>query len=42
MTPGNVVHLTIALVLDRGDRFFSANPGLIRTLYDTTFGMGVF
>ncbi|PXW57736.1 class I SAM-dependent DNA methyltransferase [Methylobacterium sp. B4] len=42
MTPRDVVHLAIELLLDRDDELFINNPGLIRTLYDPTCGTGGF
>ncbi|MGO9414631.1 MAG: N-6 DNA methylase [Syntrophobacteraceae bacterium] len=42
MTPRDVVHLAITLLLDPDDELFEANPGLIRTLYDPTVGTGGF
>ena len=42
MTPRDVVHLAIDLLLDPDDQLFIANPGLIRTLYDPTCGTGGF
>jgi type I restriction enzyme M protein len=42
MTPRDVVHLAIELLLDRDDQMFIDNPGLIRTLYDPTCGTGGF
>lgn len=40
MTPRDVVHLAIELLLDPDDELFVQNPGLIRTLYDPTCGTG--
>lgn len=42
MTPRDVVHLAIELLLDPDDQLFINNPGLIRTLYDPTCGTGGF
>lgn len=42
MTPRDVVHLAIELLLDPDDKLFVNNPGLIRTLYDPTCGTGGF
>ncbi|KOX56908.1 restriction endonuclease subunit M [Streptomyces purpurogeneiscleroticus] len=42
MTPRDVVHLAIELLLDQDDELFINNPGLIRTLYDPTCGTGGF
>ncbi|AEM42763.1 Type I restriction-modification system DNA methylase, putative (plasmid) [Ketogulonicigenium vulgare WSH-001] len=42
MTPRDVVHLAIELLLDPDDQLFIENPGLIRTLYDPTCGTGGF
>ena len=42
MTPRDVVHLAIELLLDPDDHLFVENPGLIRTLYDPTCGTGGF
>ncbi|MFO8028163.1 MAG: class I SAM-dependent DNA methyltransferase, partial [Opitutales bacterium] len=42
MTPRDVVHLAIELLLDPDDAFFVENPGLIRTLYDPACGTGGF
>ena len=42
MTPRDVVHLAIELLLDPDDDLFINNPGLIRTLYDPTCGTGGF
>ena len=42
MTPRDVVHLAIELLLDPEDQMFIENPGLIRTLYDPTCGTGGF
>lgn len=42
MTPRDVVHLAIELLLDPDDDMFVNNPGLIRTLYDPTCGTGGF
>jgi type I restriction enzyme M protein len=42
MTPRDVVHLAIELLLDPDDELFVSNPGLIRTLYDPTCGTGGF
>ncbi len=42
MTPRDVVHLAIELLLDPDDQLFVDNPGLIRTLYDPTCGTGGF
>jgi len=42
MTPRDVVHLAIELLLDPDDELFINNPGLIRTLYDPTCGTGGF
>jgi len=42
MTPRDVVHLAIELLLDPDDQMFIDNPGLIRTLYDPTCGTGGF
>lgn len=42
MTPRDVVHLAIELLLDPDDQLFIDNPGLIRTLYDPTCGTGGF
>ena len=42
MTPRDVVHLAIELLLDPDDQMFVENPGLIRTLYDPTCGTGGF
>ncbi|SCY34403.1 type I restriction-modification system subunit M [Microvirga guangxiensis] len=42
MTPRDVVHLAIELLLDPDDHLFIENPGLIRTLYDPTCGTGGF
>ncbi len=42
MTPRDVVHLAIELLLDPDDQFFIDNPGLTRTLYDPTCGTGGF
>ncbi len=42
MTPRDVVHLAIELLLDPDDELFVQNPGLIRTLYDPTCGTGGF
>lgn len=42
MTPRDVVHLAIELLLDPDDEMFINNPGLIRTLYDQTCGTGGF
>jgi type I restriction enzyme M protein len=42
MTPRDVVHLAITLLLDPDDSLFEANPGLIRTIYDPTCGTGGF
>ncbi|MFN3687401.1 N-6 DNA methylase [Salinarimonas sp.] len=42
MTPRDVVHLAIELLLDPDDDMFIGTPGLIRTLYDQTCGTGGF
>ncbi len=42
MTPRDVVHLAVELLLDPDDQMFIENPGLIRTLYDPTCGTGGF
>ncbi|WP_417275612.1 HsdM family class I SAM-dependent methyltransferase [Celeribacter halophilus] len=42
MTPRDVVHLAIELLLDPDDQLFIDNPGLIRTIYDPTCGTGGF
>lgn len=42
MTPRDVVHLAIELLLDPDDQMFVEQPGLIRTLYDPTCGTGGF
>lgn len=42
MTPRDVVHLAIELLLDPDDEMFISNPGLIRTMYDQTCGTGGF
>jgi len=42
MTPRDVVHLAIELLLDPDDQIFIDNPGTIRTLYDPTCGTGGF
>lgn len=42
MTPRDVVHLAIELLLDPDDELFVNSPGLIRTLYDPTCGTGGF
>ncbi|WP_416909165.1 MAG: type I restriction-modification system subunit M N-terminal domain-containing protein [Polymorphobacter sp.] len=42
MTPRDVVHLAIELLLDPDDEMFINNPGLIRTMYDQTCGTGGF
>lgn len=42
MTPRDVVHLAIELLLDPDDELFVSSPGLIRTLYDPTCGTGGF
>jgi type I restriction enzyme M protein len=42
MTPRDVVHLAIELLLDPDDELFANSPGLIRTLYDPTCGTGGF
>lgn len=42
MTPRDVVHLAIELLLDPDDQMFIDTPGLIRTLYDPTCGTGGF
>ena len=42
MTPRDVVHLAMELLLDPDDQLFIENPGLIRTLYDPTCGTGGF
>ena len=42
MTPRDVVHLAIELLLDPDDQMFTNDPGLIRTLYDPTCGTGGF
>lgn len=42
MTPRDVVHLSIELLLDPDDDLFINNPGLIRTLYDPTCGTSGF
>lgn len=42
MTPRDVVHLAIELLLDPDDQMFIDQPGLIRTLYDPTCGTGGF
>lgn len=42
MTPRDVVHLAIELLLDPDDQMFIDHPGLIRTLYDPTCGTGGF
>jgi len=42
MTPRDVVHLAVELLLDPDDQIFIDNPGLIRTLYDPTCGTGGF
>lgn len=42
MTPRDVVHLAIELLLDPDDELFVNNPGLIRTMYDPTCGTGGF
>lgn len=42
MTPRDIVHLATTIILDPDDELFSANPGLIRTLYDPTCGTGGF
>ncbi|GLR47630.1 type I restriction-modification system subunit M [Sphingomonas astaxanthinifaciens] len=42
MTPRDVVHLAIELLLDPDDEMFVNTPGLIRTLYDPTCGTGGF
>ena len=42
MTPRDVVHLAIELLLDPDDELFIQNPGLIRTMYDPTCGTGGF
>lgn len=42
MTPRDVVHLAIELLLDPDDEMFLQNPGMIRTMYDQTVGTGGF
>ena len=42
MTPRDVVHLAVELLLDPDDQMFIDNPGRIRTLYDPTCGTGGF
>src|SRR5690606_24232552 len=42
MTPRDVVHLAIEVLLDPDDHLFEENPGLIRTIYDPTCGTGGF
>lgn len=42
MTPRDVVHLAIELLLDPDDQMFIDNPGMIRTMYDPTCGTGGF
>ena len=42
MTPRDVVHLAIELLLDPDDQIFIDTPGMIRTLYDPTCGTGGF
>lgn len=42
MTPRDVVHLAIEVLLDPDDHIFEENPGLIRTIYDPTCGTGGF
>lgn len=42
MTPRDVVHLGIELLLEPDDQMFIDNPGIIRTLYDPTIGTGGF
>ena len=42
MTPRDVVHLAIELLLEPDDQMFIDNPGIIRTLYDPTIGTGGF
>lgn len=42
MTPRDVVHLAIEILLDPDDHLFEENPGLIRTMYDPTCGTGGF
>lgn len=42
MTPRDVVHLAIEVLLDPDDHLFAENPGLIRTIYDPTCGTGGF
>ena len=38
MTPRDVVHLAVTLLLDPDDALFESNPGLVRTIYDPTCG----
>lgn len=40
MTPRDVVHLMVELLLHPDDEMFVESPGLIRTLYDPTSGTG--
>lgn len=42
MTPRDVVHLAIEVLLDPDDHLFEETPGLIRTIYDPTCGTGGF
>ncbi|WP_425339821.1 N-6 DNA methylase [Mameliella alba] len=42
MTPRDVVHLAIELLLDPDEQIFVDNPGLITTLYDPTCGTSGF
>lgn len=42
MTPRDVVHLAIELLLDPDEQIFVENPGLITTLYDPTCGTSGF
>ena len=42
MTPRDVVHLAIELLLEPDDELFRQDEGLIRTLYDPTCGTGGF
>ncbi|WP_415716553.1 type I restriction-modification system subunit M [Roseibium sp.] len=42
MTPRDVVHLAIELLLDPDDQMFIENPGMIRTMYDQTCDTGGF
>ena len=42
MTPRDVVHLAIELLLDPDEQIFIDNPGLITTLYDPTCGTSGF